>query len=56
MLSDKYDFDILREKCVEFVIDCTDDMFFQLLIADKYELDGVEVIIAVYYCNWLSWA
>ena len=44
-LTDKYDFSILREKCVEFVCDLNDDPFFQLRIADKHELIEVEVTI-----------
>ena len=44
MLSDKYDFAIVHEKCVEFVSDLKDDPFFQLRLADKYELEEVEVI------------
>ena len=49
MLSDKYDFSIVREKCVEFLIDCKDDPFFQLPIAVDYKLEQVKVIIPVYY-------
>ena len=48
LLTDKYDFAIAREKCVEFVTDCKDDPFFQLLIADKHELKEAEVKIQVY--------
>ena len=47
MLADKYDFAIVREKCVEFLIDSKDPLF-KLRIADKYELAEVEVIIPVY--------
>ena len=47
MLADKYDFAILREKCLEFVIDCTDDPFLKLRIADKYELKEIEVRIII---------
>ena len=48
MLSDKYDFAVVRQKCVEFLTGFTDDPFFQLRIADKYQLAEVEVIIEVY--------
>ena len=47
MLTDKYDFSIVHKKCVQFVINFKEDPFFQLRIADKYELKEVEVIIQV---------
>ena len=47
MLTDKYDFAILRKKCVKFLINLKDDPFLQLRIADKHELREVEVIIPV---------
>ena len=36
VLTDKYDFAILREKCVEFVSDYNDDLCFRLRTANKY--------------------
>ena len=47
-LADKYDFAVVHQKCAEFLIDRKDDPLFALLIADKYELKEVEVIISVY--------
>ena len=54
-LSDKYDLTIVHQKCVEFVIDCKDDPFFQLRIADKHELKGIEVIIPAFYSIKTCW-
>ena len=51
ILSDKYDFAIVRQKCVEFLSDLKDDMFFQLRMADKHELAKVEVIIPIYFSS-----
>ena len=48
-LSDQYDFAIIRQKCVEFLIGCTDDPFFQLRISDKHELVDVEVKIQIFW-------
>ena len=51
MLTDKYDFAIVRQKCVEFLINLKNDPFFQLRIADKYKLAELEVIIPIYFSS-----